>query len=102
MTVQPTAAEMIDAMRRKARELWGDEFTLKVTLWEDGDFRLVAYHRVHDDEADDSVLFEELWHQPGETPRDKAAFGKTRQHEYGTWAPDRGDDEGEPELVDLT
>jgi len=103
MTVQPTAAEMIDAMREKARGLWGDEFTLKVTLWEDGDYRLVAYHHKPERHEGEVVRrdFEELWHQSGKTPPDKAVLAETWHEGNAHRDEERQLDNGEAELVNL-
>lgn len=90
MTTTPTAFEQAQRMGDLAEDLWGDEYTLKLTLWNDGDFRVVAYH-VDWERPEDDKHVEELWHQASENDPHQAAWGKVRLEDDQNWAPDRGE-----------
>lgn len=62
-------ARRMDAL---AADLYGEAYTLKVTHWNDGDFRIVAYN-VKDTDHPEHV-FDELWYQDQQHEPDDAAM----------------------------
>lgn len=73
-------------MDKLATERFGEEYTLKTTFWNDGDFRIVVYSSKDADALDVEEAeraYVELWYQDSKVRDGKAVEVQTIQDEAG-------------------